>query len=173
MTSPTVYFARAGDDGPIKIGYTASSPVERIAALQTGCPWRISLIGAIEGGTKEEAWLHRRFAALKIEGEWFRPTPEIEKAILAPGFTWPNILETGDRRPQTKLGTWLKANGIARSEFALALGCSHVAVTRYVLGDRFPERDILIAIYVATNGEITPNDFVDLPDLSSRLQCVA
>ncbi|MGR4927335.1 GIY-YIG nuclease family protein [Bradyrhizobium sp. CAR08] len=92
MALPTVYFARAGHDGPIKIGYTASDPLDRVGDLQTGCPWRITLIGAVSGTTQDEARLHALFPHLRLEGEWFRPEPELIAAVdslLAGTFEWP------------------------------------------------------------------------------------
>ena len=69
MRSPTIYFARAGQDGPIKIGYTGGDPIERIADLQTGCPWRIFLIGAVGGDTGHEAWLHATDLRRRVTAE--------------------------------------------------------------------------------------------------------
>ncbi len=92
IPGPSVYFARAGQDGPIKIGFTAGEPTQRIAGLQTGCPWPIFLIGSLPGSTQNEGDLHRRFAHLRIEGEWFQPEPELLSAIaemIAPGYFWP------------------------------------------------------------------------------------
>jgi hypothetical protein len=165
-----VYFARAGQDGPIKIGYTAGDPLGRIADLQTGCAWRIFLIGAVEGDTRHEAWLHARFAEFKTEGEWFRPADPIEASILemtSPGFVWPALFEARAPKPLTKLGQWLDLKGISQAKFGLMIGCSQAAVARYAAGKRFPGERALIAIYVATNGDICPNDFVTLPELGA------
>lgn len=92
MGKSTIYFARAGQDGPIKIGFTGKSPLERISELQTGCPWRIHLIGSLDGEMCHEDWLHDRFDANRLEGEWFHATPELLLVVadaLRPDFTWP------------------------------------------------------------------------------------
>lgn len=97
MAGPTVYFARVGRDGPIKIGFTGGDPLDRIADLQTGCPWPIALIGAVPGTTQDEACLHMLFPELRLEGEWFRPEDRLMMAIaeiLAGRFRWPSR-ETG------------------------------------------------------------------------------
>lgn len=92
MLRPTVYFARAGTDGPIKIGFTSGDPAARIAKLQTGCPWPIALLGTMPGSTEDEARLHVIFAAHRVEGEWFAPADEVltgVEALLAGEFQWP------------------------------------------------------------------------------------
>lgn len=66
--TPFVYVARRrGEDAPrlVKIGFTRDLPV-RMDEL--GC---VAII-AIEGGETLERELHRRFAGLRQEGEWFR-----------------------------------------------------------------------------------------------------
>jgi hypothetical protein len=102
MAGPTIYFLRAGHDGPIKIGFTRKDPLERIAELQTGCPWRLHLIGHLAGEKRHEDWLHDRFDASKMEGEWFRETPELLAAIeeaLRSDYVWPDTLITKDVKP--------------------------------------------------------------------------
>lgn len=90
-----VYFIRAGEDGPIKIGI-AFNPYLRLDELQTGNPYRLRLIGARPGGLADERGLHRTFAADRLEGEWFKPTeallalvarhePPTEAAVLSRG----------------------------------------------------------------------------------------
>lgn len=69
-----VYFIRRGERGPIKIGWS-KSPVGRLAQLQTGQEVKLVLLATAPGGSQEEAALHDRFAATRMVGEWFRPTP--------------------------------------------------------------------------------------------------
>lgn len=71
-TSESVYFVQAGARGAIKIGQS-SDPVRRISALFTQSPERLHFLGAMPGDAKTEARLHRRFAGLRMHGEWFRP----------------------------------------------------------------------------------------------------
>lgn len=71
-----VYFIRAGDDGPIKIGYS-KAPDQRLSSLQTGHPSRLRLLATEPGDAVKEAALHQRFAATRKEGEWFEATPEL------------------------------------------------------------------------------------------------
>lgn len=66
-----VYFARAGEDGPVKIGH-AKDVRSRLSSMQTGCPIPLTLLGVLPGGREREAEFHARFAALRVRGEWFR-----------------------------------------------------------------------------------------------------
>lgn len=70
-----VYVLRAGPF--IKIGKATGTPTSRISDLQTGCPYRIELVGYFAGGVKEEIELHRKFAAHRSSGEWFNCVGEV------------------------------------------------------------------------------------------------
>lgn len=72
----SVYAIQMGEDGPIKIG-TAQKPWERIATLQTASPYRLRGLAAWPGSVAEEAALHKHFAEDRLEGEWFKPSPEL------------------------------------------------------------------------------------------------
>lgn len=107
-----VYFIRAGEDGPIKIGFTGGSPYVRMRDLQTGNHERLRLLGAVPGTSKDENAFHRRFGDLRGEGEWFRPEPRliqfiedsisyvVELPIIAVGKF---IQRLGDQRIETGL----------------------------------------------------------------------
>lgn len=64
-----------------------------------------------------------------------------------------------------KLGTHLAANGITHAEFAIRIGTSQAAVTRYVLGQRTPRPEVIARIAEATGGDVTANDF--MPDFTA------
>lgn len=84
-----VYFVQVGFSGPIKIGYTATSVIQRVASLQTSCPEKLRLLASIDGGRAIEAELHVRFAKYRKTGEWFEPHPDLI-AFLAP-IVKPNV----------------------------------------------------------------------------------
>jgi hypothetical protein len=65
-----VYFIRAGEDGPVKIG-TTDSPVDRLKLLQAGNHLPLRIIRTMEGSRRVEAALHRKFAEHHIRAEWF------------------------------------------------------------------------------------------------------
>lgn len=73
-----VYFIRSGGpDGFIKIGVTSGRVEARLSSLQTGNPHKLTVLATIDGGPEVELKLHRRFAAFRVDGEWFRAAPEL------------------------------------------------------------------------------------------------
>jgi hypothetical protein len=79
-----VYFVRAGDNGPIKIGFSRNVNA-RIASLQTAHPERLKLLAVRRGHRDSERDFHARFAHLRLEGEWFLPEPELLSATQEMG----------------------------------------------------------------------------------------
>ena len=73
-----IYFIRAGDDGPIKIG-KAQNPEARRKNLQTGNHERLSLIEEIPGDQEREDSIHNdlRSHQYRPRSEWFSATPEV------------------------------------------------------------------------------------------------
>lgn len=65
-----VYLIRAGETGPVKIGY-AADPVDRLVNLQTAHWEQLHLLRVWEGELADEAALHLRFSDLRIAREWF------------------------------------------------------------------------------------------------------
>jgi hypothetical protein len=72
-----VYFIRAAKTGAIKIGFSKIDPACRLKQIQVSTPEPLELLAHIAGGPRKERALHRRFAALRIRGEWFRPESEL------------------------------------------------------------------------------------------------
>jgi len=77
-----IYFIGTEDGHSIKIGY-ADDPRARLDTLQTGCPQRLALLAYMDGGPHEERALHKRLAAHRIRGEWFKPNPELDEIMKA------------------------------------------------------------------------------------------
>lgn len=73
-----VYFLRGGDH--VKIGHSRDVEKRR-AELQTGNPYQLELLAQVPGSPVDERALHKRFAAERVAGEWFRITPELEQVI--------------------------------------------------------------------------------------------
>lgn len=63
----------------MKIGWT-SDLVGRLETLQVGYPGRLVVLRTVDGGVALEKQLHRRFAKLRVHGEWYRLTPDIVEA---------------------------------------------------------------------------------------------
>jgi hypothetical protein len=69
-----VYFIRA--DQEVKIGMS-NNVHQRMKALSTMSPVPLELLAVVAGAHLEEAQLHRKFAHLRMHGEWFRAEPEL------------------------------------------------------------------------------------------------
>ncbi len=65
-----IYFIRANGKGAVKIGY-AVSVLKRVRALQISHRHRLAVVGVMKGTQKDEKDLHKRFAHLRLGGEWF------------------------------------------------------------------------------------------------------
>lgn len=92
-----VYFISAGGWHPIKIGYSLD-PLIRCATLQAGSPVVLGIQAMLPGNQRLERHLHRRFAAGRLESEWFDAmTPGLDRLIEAArhfeGF-WPEDTES-------------------------------------------------------------------------------
>ncbi len=80
---PCVYFIRAGESGPIKIGSTVNM-AKRLEMLQVGHHRSLKCILKLAGGEDLERKLHGRFRHLHIRGEWFRAGPDLREFIRGP-----------------------------------------------------------------------------------------
>jgi Meiotically up-regulated gene 113 len=72
------YFIRRGD--AIKIGHSAV-PRERIRDLQVAFPDKLKVLVIAPNTLISEADAHKRFAHLRLSGEWFRVAPELLEFI--------------------------------------------------------------------------------------------
>lgn len=77
-----VYFLMSEANENIKIGRTGNIKA-RLNALQGACSEKISLLATIacdspESSAELEKKMHHRFANSRIQGEWFRLTPDLE-----------------------------------------------------------------------------------------------
>lgn len=73
-----LYFIRCGD--AVKIGMS-SDPESRMQILSTGAPGKLYLLAKIPNSGNIEAECHRKLSHLRINGEWFRYTNEIDRLI--------------------------------------------------------------------------------------------
>ena len=79
-----VYFARAGNSSFVKIGF-ASDVDRRMRELQTGNSSPVKALLTLSGDRALEGRLHKRFAADRKSGEWFRLSDEIKTFIRRNG----------------------------------------------------------------------------------------
>jgi hypothetical protein len=82
-----VYVVRCSETNARKIGI-ARDPVMRLRGMQTGAPYPLELVGAIEveSPVMVEMVLHERFGALRIHGEWFRHASEMDHVAELVGW---------------------------------------------------------------------------------------
>ena len=74
-----VYFITDGM-GHVKIGYTGDVAA-RLRELQACNAFTLRILGVLSGGHEAEGILHKRFAAHRVRGEWFRLNSEILEFI--------------------------------------------------------------------------------------------
>ena len=72
-----VYFISSEKNREIKIGFTARPVEKRLKSLQTAHPYKLKLLTIVPGTTEDEKSLHERFANIRLEGEWFKPHPDL------------------------------------------------------------------------------------------------
>jgi hypothetical protein len=77
-----VYFIRAGEEGPVKIG-TAENVNARLHALQNAHYAELTVIRLLEGDHHLELQIHERFKARRIRREWF----DFDQAMLTEDFS--------------------------------------------------------------------------------------
>jgi len=63
-----------------------------------------------------------------------------------------------------KLKTYMLENCIGPSKLAQTLGVNHATVIRYRDGARIPSPAIMLKIVQATDGDVQPNDFFNIPE---------
>jgi transcriptional regulator with XRE-family HTH domain len=61
------------------------------------------------------------------------------------------------------LRDYLTHASISRHQFAANIGVSAETVRRYLKGERIPTKELMQEIALATDGQVTANDFFDLP----------
>lgn len=98
-----VYLIQNETEGICKIGYSLD-PNARLATLQTGCPYPLSLVGTIEGGREKERETHAMFEQYRMEGEWFVLNKEILSFFNVPSNISVNIYLEG-------IDIWAKYSG--------------------------------------------------------------
>lgn len=72
-----VYFVTCDvPDFPIKIGW-AVNVEKRLAGLQTSMPYKLRVLATMEGTLDNEQGFHLAFGKDRLEGEWFKRSPEL------------------------------------------------------------------------------------------------
>lgn len=71
-----IYFIANRKQKAVKIGYS-TNPASRLSELQISAPNKLELLATIEGDMRTEHQLHQRFAAYRLNGEWFQMADEL------------------------------------------------------------------------------------------------
>lgn len=130
----SVYFIRAGKDGPIKIG-VATDPAARLRDLQTAHHETLHLERVVDGERCAELWLHEHFSEYRLRGEWFRFHPSM-LTILPPPMV-PVICAPDSEMTGTDLLLAIRALGLSQRDFAKSINYREETVSRWVR-DREP-----------------------------------
>jgi hypothetical protein len=69
-----VYFISDGES--VKIGWSGAPPI-RMKRLQSEHQRPLTIIGKVPGTTDDERAAHKKFSHLRLDGEWFKPEPEL------------------------------------------------------------------------------------------------
>jgi len=75
-----IYFIQQEGGGPIKIGHSRDIKL-RLSKLQSGYPYKLTLLGYVRGGCYEEKRLHKVFRKHRLNGEWFLPSRRVLTVI--------------------------------------------------------------------------------------------
>lgn len=152
-----IYAMKNLDSGIIKIGIS-HNPRQRADILSYIEKAPIEIIGVACGTMQHESMLHEKFAASRIRGEWFHPTPDVLEfanslhkynnewinkfgVVMAhiPGIeefiTWEIVLHNRQSDEQTilkaaDLRKKRKALGWTQAQLAKKLGINHSMVSR-------------------------------------------
>lgn len=71
MKLGTLYLVQAGSSGPIKIGFTYRTLIERVRELQTGASAPLRVLASAPAPEWIETELHSALADIHVYGEWF------------------------------------------------------------------------------------------------------
>jgi hypothetical protein len=98
----SVYFIGSGGNAPVKIGF-AIDPELRLRELQCGNHTVLRVLATTPGGQRLEAEYHKRFAAHRIRGEWFRRHPDVGAEI---DRIWKARWTAGDAKARAIMEEW-------------------------------------------------------------------
>lgn len=75
-----VYFVRAGETGPVKIG-CSNKPANRLLQIGEWVPFKLELIAVMPGSYALETAVHNMFAPEWSHGEWFHQSDRLRQFI--------------------------------------------------------------------------------------------
>lgn len=152
-----VYLIRAGECGPVKIGY-AADPQSRLYELQVAHYEKLHLLRMWHGHVAEERMLHARFSDQHIRGEWFHFTkimlgdlglPEIQAQApvivdLSSHTVGTLVADADDFGSIVRAAR--KSRSVSQEETAKQLGIARSTLASIEAGHDLPGRDLLVRI---------------------------
>lgn len=76
-----IYFVQNKATKNVKIGYCKDNLKSRISSLQTGSAEQLECIMVLDGTFRDEKTLHIRFDRLRIRGEWFEFSEDLQRFL--------------------------------------------------------------------------------------------
>lgn len=152
-----IYFLRAGDDGPVKIGWTKDGKTlaRRIATLQTGQPHKLAILRTLEAQRWVEGWLHGFFVGVRMAGEWFTYREDmlaIEPPLYQPKtFRKSKSMQALGMDAIDEARAFRRAQRMTQAEFAAQFGLPLQTYRQWENGRRRPDMasQVLLRIIVA------------------------
>lgn len=163
----SVYLVRAGEHGPVKIGY-AENVARRMIKMQADNHVRLILLRELTGGKAEEAVLHLRFADLRLHGEWFGFSRLMMGDV---GMADARVFEPGPKTPAVdtkaaiareaiearvvaadfgqRLATARKAARLTQHKLAERVGMDRTNIVKYERGEYHPSISRLASLAAA------------------------
>jgi DNA-binding XRE family transcriptional regulator len=161
-----VYFIRAGEDGPIKIGHS-NRPLHRLMELQVSHWQTLHLRGVLPGGEVEEAEIHSQFSHAHIRGEWHWPVSDLVAFMLAADAAPESavvvrITGDGPSLGSRKLKAWLTETGTRQVTVAKCLIVSTASVNHWLSGRFRPSLATAYELESFTSGAVLATDFAQV-----------
>lgn len=116
--SEFVYFVRAETTRLIKIGISRDM-VQRLKALQTGSPDKLSVMGVIrcERPVDTERAFHAQFRRQHSHGEWFKPSAELDAFIAERAVS---LEQDAEHKRTLTIQSWIDRGLVTSESQALA-----------------------------------------------------
>jgi hypothetical protein len=125
----SVYIALNVNTKLVKIGFTKNMVSSRLMAIANEVNAKIDLLRSINGERPTEQAFHRKFSALRVEGEWFN----FSKEMLT--YT-PMVEEIIDVHCDPRFKEYMDAENIDQEELARRAGYSPSFISRLMAGKR-------------------------------------
>ena len=140
-----IYFIQQSISGPIKIGWSAKQPLNRLDTMQTYHSCDLIGLGIMSGDRGIESKLHHQFKGIRLAREWFSPHISLLRFIRinARPFPVPSKRKPREKkRPNGKFSARLmsvrKKLSFSPEQLGAALGVSHQTIYRWEKGKSRP-----------------------------------